>query len=246
MRLSIQLYTVRELLKDDFEGTLRAVKAAGLNNVEGGFGDRDPHQTKDLLDEIGLTLSGAHEGFDSVENDLDHIIAKNKILGNSSVIVGWLDRSIWTQGWKKVAERFNVIGAKVKEAGLTFAYHNHNFEFELEDGKPGLDVLYENTDPDLVKAQLDVAWVLQGGQDPAVYIHRYAHRLDSVHLKDTLLKGHHFDCVAGTGDVEWNSVLEACAKAGVATGSLEMDNPPGDAMEDVKGCVAFFHARGIH
>jgi sugar phosphate isomerase/epimerase len=246
MRLSIQLYTVRELLKQDVAGTLTSLKATGLNSVEmAGLYDVDLQDWKNLLAEIGLTVSGSHESLDSLENDLDNVIAKNKTLGNTHVICPYLNKDVYANGWAPVAKRFEVIATELQHEGLSFAYHNHDFEFQLEDGKPGLDVLYENSDPNLVKAQLDLAWILQGGQNPAAYVAKYASRIDSVHLKDTKLAGKHTDVVAGQGDVNWDETLAACLAAGVATGSVEMDNPPTEPLADVAASVAFFQARGL-
>jgi sugar phosphate isomerase/epimerase len=246
MRLSLQLYTVRDLLKHDVKGTLQALKATGLNYVElAGTYEISAEDWKAMLQEIGLQLSGSHESLEALENDFDSVVARNKTLGNTSVILPYIGKDVWAGGWKPVAKRFEAIGSKLQSEGLNLAYHNHDFEFELENGKPGLDVLYENTDPALLKAQLDLAWILQGGQDPAAYVTKYASRIDSVHLKDTKLVGHHQDTIAGQGDVNWDQALAACAQAGVASGSVEMDNPPSDVLSDVTACIAFFKSKGL-
>lgn len=246
MRLGIQLYTVRTLLEKDIPTTLRQIKEAGIHHVEmAGFYGATLEDWAGWLAEIGLTPTAAHEGIDSIEDETDRVAHHAKTLGYTSIVIPWISKEVWSEGWAKFAKRAEKAAEKLQPYGLSLAYHNHDFEFELENGVPGLDIFYTNSDPTLVKAQLDLAWIRQGGQDPAAYVEKYANRIDSVHLKDTKLVGHHEDCIAGTGDVDWISALAATKKAGVKTGSVEMDNAPGDVMESVAACAAFFHSREV-
>jgi sugar phosphate isomerase/epimerase len=157
-----------------------------------------------------------------------------------------VDRAIHTLGWATVAKRFEPIGAKLRDLGFVLAYHNHNFEFALENGKPGLDVLYEAADPALLKAQIDAYWVLYGGGDPASYIRKLKGRVPLVHLKDGKKGGPnaHF-LEVGQGDVDWDDVLAACKESEVDFGAIEQDSSERDSMESARMSVEFLRARGI-
>jgi sugar phosphate isomerase/epimerase len=149
------------------------------------------------------------------------------------------------QGWARLARELNDVGRRVREEGLAFAYHNHAFEFELEGGRPGLDILFENTDPELVQAQIDVAWVRHAGVDPADLLRRLKGRVPLVHLKDITDSPEQLDVVAGGGLVDWDSVLAACAEVKAEFGTVEMDHPPQPALDAVRACHSFFHERGL-
>ncbi|AIE84795.1 sugar phosphate isomerase/epimerase family protein [Fimbriimonas ginsengisoli] len=242
MRLSVQLYTLRDALSQDLPGTLAKVREIGLEYVElAGTYDRSADEWKALLAKNGLTASGSHIGIDALSSDLDAVIADAKTIGFKYVILPWIGNDVYADGWEKVAKRLEPIGRKLKEAGLTLAYHNHAFEFE----NGGLDTFYTSADADLVKAQLDLAWVQIGGADPAAYIRKYAGRVPLVHLKD-------FDPAltpqwrpAGEGKVDWDGVLAACQEVGVEFGSLELDESPIDPIEAVRKSFDYFHAKGL-
>lgn len=245
MKLTVQLYTLRNELDKDLEGTLRSVKGFGLDYVElaGTYG-RSAAEWKTLLDAIGLKVSGSHIGIGQLESEFDAVVADNQLLGNRYIILPWVGEDFYGAGWDAAAKRVEPIAAKLKAAGLNFCYHNHDFEFRGE-GKPGLEVFYESSDPDLVKAQLDLAWVQIGGHDPADWVKRMGKRAPLVHLKD-------FDpdktprwVPGGQGKVNWDVVLVACEEAGVEFGGIELDESPGSALDAVEASVAYFRGKGL-
>ena len=242
MRLSVQLYTVRDALTADVGATLAKLKEMGLEYVElaGPFG-KSAEEWKDMLDGVGLTATGSHVGMDILRDDLDGAIATAKTIGYSYVVLPWIGKDAYADGWDVFAKSLTPYGAKLKEAGLTLAYHNHAFEFEND----GLDTFYAAADPDLVKAELDLAWVQIGGADPAGYVKKMAGRVPLVHLKD-------YDPTktpqwrpAGQGVVDFDAILEACAEAGVEVGVIELDESPGDPLDAVKESVEFFRSKGV-
>jgi sugar phosphate isomerase/epimerase len=243
MKLSVQLYTVRDAMSEDPIGTLKRLKEIGLNYVEGGptIGADTAAESKKILEDLGLQVSGAHIALNSLENSLDEAIENVKALGCDYVILPWIDKDVYADGWEKFALRLNPIGKKVKDAGLSFCYHNHAFEFEND----GFNTLYANADPEYVKAQLDIAWCQIGGSDPAEMIRTLKGRLPLVHLKD-------FDPArtpewtpAGQGKVDWLACLGAIAEGNVEFGAIELDLSPGDPLEAVEESVNFFRAKGI-
>jgi sugar phosphate isomerase/epimerase len=246
MRLSVQLYTVRDQFGADPVGTLRAIKNIGLEYVEGGgsFGGSTAAEGRQMLDDAGLKASGSHVGLEALENDLSKCIDDAKTLNCPFIIVPWISADTYQGGWEACGKRLEAIGRKVSEAGLGFAYHNHDFEFK-NSGKPGLNVLYDSSDPSFVKAELDVAWVQIGGQDPANYIRDLKSRLPLLHLKD-------FDPTkeprwqpCGQGVVNWDRCLEEVEKANVQFGAIELDEYAGDPMDAVRISFEFFQSKGL-
>ncbi len=246
MRLSLQLYTVRDQLSADPIATYEAISKIGLEYVEGGgsFGGATAKEGRKILDDHGLKASGSHIGIERLENDFDGVIEEAKVFGVPFIIVPWLNPDVYAQGWHGVGKRLEVIGHKVKDQGLTLAYHNHDFEFKNE-GKPGMDVLFESTDPDLVKSELDVAWVQIGGRDPALYIQKLKSRLPLVHLKD-------FDPdktprwqPGGQGIVDWTACLDALSNSNVQFGAIELDEYAGDPLDAVRLSYEFFLSKGL-
>lgn len=242
MRLSVQLYTLRDPLSQDLPGTLKKVADTGLQYVEmAGLYDKSAAEWKSMLDELGLKTSGAHVGLDAINGDFEQVVSDAKTLGYNYVIVPWADPAKHEGAWDGLGHALEEAGRKLAAEGLTLAYHNHAFEFK--DG--GLDALYAATDPQYVKAQLDLAWVQIGGEDPAAYVRKMADRTPLVHLKD-------FDPdqtpqwrPAGEGVVNWDEVLNACDEIGVQFGSIELDESPGDPIDAVGKSVEYFKARGL-
>lgn len=246
MKLSVQLYSVRDQCAEDLTGTLKALKDMGLSYVElaGTYGLTAAEYRK-VLDDLGLGVTASHVGLGELEADVQKVIDDNKTLGNDFVVIPWLGEDVYGAGWDKVGARFEPIGRKLAEAGLALGYHNHAFEFREAQPPYGFDVLFQSADPSLLKAQIDLFWVQFGGQDPAGYVRNYGSRVKQVHLKDGLARVEPTFAEPGTGIVDWDGVLAACREAGVEVGSIEYDVAPRHPLESVKASVEFFRARGI-
>jgi sugar phosphate isomerase/epimerase len=242
MRLSVQLYTLRDPMAQDLAGTLSQVRTIGLEYVElAGLGGRSADEWKTLLDQLGLKVSGAHIGADAWTNDFDGTLAECKTLGIETAIVPWMGPEAGVDGWDQVGKSLEPIAAKVKEAGIRFAYHNHAHEFEGD----GLDKFYAATDPELVLAELDLAWVHIGGQDPAAYLRKMGKRAPLVHLKDYDPNEKPQWRPAGTGVLDFDSILAACDELGVEYGAIELDESPGDPIDAVRQSYEFFKSKGL-
>lgn len=199
--LGLQLFSVREMLGKDFEGTLKQVASLGYREVEAaGFYGHSPAQVKAAMQAAGLSCVSAHYSFDELSHSLEEIIAYGRALGLQYIICGFpgfkdpsrvkgksysaqiesftLDDLRWS------AERFNEFGRKVKAAGMKFGYHNHTMEFPPRDGVVPFDEVIRLTDPDLVCFELDCGWVIVGGGDPVAYLQRYPRRIAMLHIKD--------------------------------------------------------------
>lgn len=242
MRVTLQLYTVRDQLSQDLEGTLAKVKAIGLEYVElaGAFG-RSASEWRSLLDGLGLKASGSHVGLDLLSSDLDSVIADARTLGFEFVIVPWVSKDRVAGKWAEFGKELEGYGRKLSQAGLQLAYHNHAFEFE----GGGFEKLYEASDPALVKAEIDVAWVQIGGDDPAAWITRLSGRVPLIHAKDYDPDKQPQWTPAGQGRVDFDAVLAAARGAGVQFAGIELDESPIDPLEAVKQSYEFFASRGL-
>jgi sugar phosphate isomerase/epimerase len=244
--IALQMYTVRDVAETDFIAALRQVAEIGYTGVElaGTFG-LSAGELKAALDDLGLKVAGSHIGLDMLEEDLASVIEYNQLIGNPYIVVpavpGGRRRTL--DDWRRLAELLNRIGREVKQAGMQFCYHNHAFEFETFDGKCALDWLYELTDPDLVKAEIDVYWVQYAGQDPVTYLRKYADRLVLVHLKDMEPGDERFFAEVGEGVIEWPPIFEASEAAHVQWYVVEQDRCRRPSMESAR--ISLQNLRGM-
>ncbi|HZH97853.1 MAG TPA: sugar phosphate isomerase/epimerase [Fimbriimonadaceae bacterium] len=246
MKLGVQCYTLRSEFQKDARNTFRQIADIGIRYIElAGLYDESPETIRGWLDDYGLDVVGSHVGLDRLEGDLPGLIEENRVLRNRYVVLPWVSREDYRLGWSAFGQRLESIAKRLQDAGLEFAYHNHAFEFESEGGRPGLDVLFDTTDPNLVKAEIDTAWVHHGGQDPAGYIRKLAGRVPLVHLKDITDNPDFLDVEAGGGVLDWDSILAACREAGVEAGVIELDECPGPPFESVRLSLEFFRGKGV-
>ena len=199
--IGLQLYSVRDLLAKDYEGTLRAVADLGYREVEAaGFYHHSPEQVHSAMKAAGLSCVSAHHSSADLSKNFDEIVAYAQALGLQYIICSFpgfkdparsVDHSIAARAksfslddYRWNADRFNEWGRKVKAAGMQFGYHNHTMEFARQDGVIPLDEMIRLTDPALVTFELDCGWVLVGGGDPVDYLHRFPTRISMLHVKD--------------------------------------------------------------
>lgn len=218
---------------------VRVVETAGLHGHE-------PAKVKGWLDDLGLSAPAAHVGIDFETGDVTLLIEEARALGYETLILPWVGKELYADGWDRFARRIEPIARKLREAGLHFAYHNHDFEFERSaDGRIGLDVFFDSADSGLVEAEIDTYWVQFAGLDPAEYISKLSGRVPYVHLKDMSARPDRADVEGGRGVLDWDAILAACDGAGTRCGIIEMDNPPGDPIECVRTSVEFFRSKGL-
>jgi sugar phosphate isomerase/epimerase len=250
-RIGLQLYTVRELMKQDFEGTLAGVAKIGYKEVEfAGYYGKSPKEVRALLDSNGLTSPSAHHPMEApaaehgktpnLNDNLQQIIDGAHVIGQKFLVCPYLDaKSRTADGYKRLAESCNKVGEATKKAGIRFAYHNHSFEFEKVDGLDTLpfDFLLTHTDPKDVKIEMDLCWITVGGQDPVAYFNKYPGRFPLVHVKDWSKEGSdpgdnvgavghpvtgHIANV-GSGSIDWKNIFSHSQKAGIQHYFVEND-----------------------
>ena len=184
--IALQLYSVRDDMAADFEGTLKKVKELGYEGVEfAGLYDHSAVEVKALCEQIGLVPLSAHVPFVDMMND-PSVLDDYAAIGCKYVVIPYLTEES-RPGNEKFAEVIKgaaMLGEKANSLGMTLAYHNHDFEFTKIDGAYALDILYSEVPASLLQAELDTCWVRVGGEDPASYVRKYAGRVDVLHLKD--------------------------------------------------------------
>ena len=184
--IAIQLYSVRDDMAADFEGTLKKVKALGYDAVEfAGLYGKSAAEVKKLCEEIGLVPLSAHVPFIDMMNDLSLLDVYAEI-GCKFVVIPYLTEEYrpGNEKFADVIEGAKVLGKKANELGMKLCYHNHDFEFVKVDGEYALDILYKEVSADLLQTELDTCWVNVGGENPAEYLRKYAGRAEILHLKD--------------------------------------------------------------
>jgi len=232
--LGVQLYTVRDLMRRDVEGTLARVGEIGYREVEwwGSF-DRTPAQLSSALRAAGLTSPSAHVGLETLEGDAgSRTIATAQEIGHHYLVVASMPVE-WRRtldDWRRVAERMNRVGERLRAAGMQYAYHNHDFEFRPLEGRIPFDVLCESTDPGLVQIEVDLFWIIHGGGDPLAFFSRWPGRVPMVHVKDRTADGRMVD--VGAGVIDWRAIFARRAQAGIRHYFVEHDEPP-DPMASI-------------
>ena len=252
-KVGLQLYTVRDNMKTDFEGTIAKVAQAGYKEVEfAGYFDKTPQQVRAILDQNGLTAPSTHVDYDLVENKWPETLEHAKTIGHSFIVCPWIDvKQRNAEGWKRAADLFNKAGEAAQKAGIQFCYHNHAFEFEQAEGLGGkvpYDFLLTSTDPKLVKMEMDLCWITVGNADPLKYFAAYPGRFPLVHVKDWTEKdasgktydgatgphskpGHMTD--VGQGQIDWKRIFAKSDEAGIQHYFVENDYPK-SAFDDIK------------
>ena len=185
--IGYQVYSAREDAAKDLYGVLKKIKEIGYDGVEfAGLYGHEAAEVRGMLDEIGLRAISHHVPFDLMRKDIDKVIADNKTLGCDYIAVPFLgdaDRP-GSAGFAATIRDIYAFAKKVKDAGMTLLYHNHDFEFCTVSGIYGLDFLYQAVPECLLHTEIDCCWVKYAGLDPAEYVSKYAGRCEIVHLKD--------------------------------------------------------------
>jgi sugar phosphate isomerase/epimerase len=247
--LGVQLYMVGTELKADVNGTLKKLRAIGYQHVESFslVGLTAPEFRK-ALDDADLKCHSSHLMFNVP--DLSPVFATANTLGAkyavSSILLPFNEQvqlaeivsklsQLTLDDFKKMAAAANHIGQIAKEAGLQYVYHNHNFEFKDYGGQTGYDLLLKETDPELVKLELDCGWMSVGGQDPVAYFKKYPTRYRLFHAKDFVAlkpssnsldpSKHPAITEVGSGAIDWSLLLAAAKAAGVEFYYVDHDPP---------------------
>jgi sugar phosphate isomerase/epimerase len=241
-QIAVQLYTLRELLRDDVPGTLRSVAAAGYRAVElAGLPEMPAERLRDLLAVAGLRPMGAHVSLEAMRRDLDGELERAAVLGCPRLIVPWLPEAerATVDGVRRLAGEMGALGERIEAAGRRLGYHNHDFEFAALDGTTIWDVLLD-TLPANVDLELDVYWATVAGMDPVQLIGASGGRIRLLHMKDKAAGPDRRDVAPGDGILPWPSIVDAGTGAGVEWYVVEKDDTT-NALADVTKARRFLH-----
>lgn len=251
--IGLQLYSVRDQLAADVPGTLKQISDFGYRYLEpADYTDRKfygykPAEFKKLVDDLGMEIISSHTQVEGVGVTLENakIMAEDHaIIGAGYCIQPWIVEEMRTTiaSYQRMAGNWNQIGQVMKEAGLQFGYHNHNFEFTTMEGKvPYFDVMMAELDKDLVTMELDIFWATKAGHNPVDLIKQYPGRFKLLHLKDAYTdQPPFFDVIkddiapVGNGVIDFRAILEAKEIAGMEYMIVEEDQSRDNTMmEDI-------------
>lgn len=249
--VAVQLYSVRDEMEADFEGTIRKMKELGYDGVEfAGLFDKSPAEVSAICEEIGIVPISAHVPYYDMLENPEKVLSDYAQIGCKYVAVPYLTEECrpGTEGFDATVKGIGTIAEAAKKLGLQLLYHNHDFEFVKLGDEYALDVLYSTIPADLLQTEIDTCWVNVAGVNPAEYILKYTGRSPVVHLKDFKMssesKGGSLYKLIGIDDDEeaaqedaftfmpvghgaqdFSEILAACENAGAQWVVVEQDNP---------------------
>jgi len=250
-QLAAQLYTVRDFTNTPTEiaTTMKKVKQLGYDAVQcSALGAIDAHELKRIVDGEGLTICATHTDYERMRDEPQAVIDEHNLWGCKHAAIGGLPQEYRSaEGYARFAKEASEVAKRLAEGGLTFSYHNHSFELERFNGRTGLEILYEDSDPKYFNSELDTYWIQHGGGDPAAWIRKLKGRADIVHLKDMAMDGRtQLFAEVGEGNLNWPAILDACKEAGVEWYIVEQDTCQRDPFESLGISLRNLKEMGIH
>ena len=248
--VGLEMYSVRETMAKDLNGTVRAVAAAGYQGLEfyAPYYDWTVAQAKDmrkLLDDLHIRCFSTHNdsGFFTPEK-IGHASELNLILGSKYMVMASSHEGATADAWKKVADTLNTASDKLASDHLGVGYHNHQTEWKpLEGGQRPMDILAKNTKPSVV-LQLDVGTCLEAGSDPVAWIKANPGRIRSMHCKEwSPDPGKGYSVLFGEGIAPWKQLFQAAENGGgIEYYLVEQEGSRFSEIETAQKCLQAFRA----
>jgi sugar phosphate isomerase/epimerase len=233
----VQLYTFRKEMAADAIGTLKQIAGLGIKQIESAQSDKGHYygltakEMKQACSDLGMTLRSGHV---HIDDKWKQTMEEAAASGQEYIICSTMPTSGQTvDNYKKVAGSFNKAGEECKKMGLKFGYHNHEYEFESENGQVLYDVLLANTDADLVHMEMDLGWVVAGGKNPLDYFAKHKGRFPLWHLKDVnvaLKKSTEF----GKGGLDITAMLNHQKQSGLKYFFIEQEDYEHTPLESMQ------------
>ena len=240
--VGLQLYTIRDAMAADVVGSLQKVSDMGYKNLElagysnGKFYGYEPAEFKKIVEDKGMQIISSHTQVEAAGITMENarkMADDHAALGVKYCVQPWVndeDRNIET--YKRMIADWNQVASVMKEVGIQFGYHNHNFEFANLDGVvPYYDIFMPEMDKDLITMELDLYWATKAGQDLVEMFDKYPGRFQLLHFKDMAKQTEpYFDVVkdditsVGAGLIDFNRIYAAREKAGMKYLFVEDDN----------------------
>ncbi len=247
MRVTTQLYTVRDQIASDTLGTLKSIAGFGLEYIELGGLNRDSVKDwRGYLNETGLKVSGAHYGLTEFETP-DELFEVMYVLDCRTIIMPWISSEHFAtlDSIKAFSDTLADCGKKAQAAGFEYLYHNHDFEIRDVEGKSGLEHLMDIIPSEIMNFEVDVAWVRVGGKDEVEFLNAHADRVKMLHLKDVDPARTPRWTIAGDGLVDMDGCLAFAAANDISFGGIELDESPCPPLEAVQRSFEFFQSKGL-
>lgn len=257
-RIGLQLYTLRDEIPKDFVKTMERVAASGYQEVEvfgyspsTHFWGFSPDAFAEILDSNNLKAISGHYDFDeylgpasSLER-FDAYIHAASALKHRYLTIPYLNEKLRTSAddYKKLAEKFNRAGEKCQNSGLQLAYHNHDFEFQRFGETTGYDILLAETDPGLVKFELDLYWVVRAGRDPLELFKQNKGRFELWHVKDMDRQNPAINTEVGSGSIDFSKIFAGAEISGLKNVIIEQENFSIDPFESISRSAAYTKSR---
>ena len=225
-RIGVQLYTIRDALTKDLDGSLARVAAIGYQEVElAGYRSHSVAEFKAALDRHGLAAPSTHIAMERVRDELPKVLDEAHQLGHKFVICPNIpDEKAGLDGYRKAADVLNHAGEIAGRSGISIGYHNHESELAPIGGVRPYDVLLDRTDPKLVAMEMDIFWLVKGGGDPLAYFSKYPGRFRMVHVKDMDGSPAKTMVDVGKGVIDWKAIFARSGEAGIEHYFVEHDN----------------------
>lgn len=239
MKLGITLYNFHSIIDtfEDLDLVLAKLSEIGVGVVQvSGIGKLNNYKVAEYCKKHNMEVCLTHVPMERILEDTDALIDEHRALGCKNIGLGWSPekyRSV--EGMKQYIADFTPAAQKIKDAGMQYAYHNHDFELERYDGRTQLDIMIEDTDPDLFNFILDTHWLQAGGVYPPDYIRKVKGRMKVCHFKDYKIEnGQRKYAEIGTGNLNLDECYRACAESGVEYIIIEQDSCDIDLFESAR------------
>lgn len=257
--IGLQLYTIRNAMEADPVAALAKVAQIGYNSVEGAtytgtqkFYGMDAAAFAKQLKQSGLIMPSSHyrlgeektNGADTqgtILHNWDKAIDDAAAVGIKYMVCAYLsnpERGSLDK-YKKLADQFNIAAEKCKKAGIQFAYHNHDFEFVLQDGKYPYEILLNNTDNNLVKMEMDIYWMVKAKQNPIALFNQYPGRFPLWHVKDMAKTPSQTFTEVGNGSIDFKNIFAQAEKSGLDYFFVEQDTTPGNPYDSITQSINY-------
>ena len=236
-RFGLQLYSLRDVIFTDPKAVLKQVAEFGYTEIESYEGDLGIYwgmkntEFKAYMDDLGMELVASHFNMNA---DLERKVDEAAAVGVKHLICPWIGPQESLDAYKAFADSFNRAGEICANAGIRFAYHNHDYSFKPIDGVMGQTVLLDNTDPKLVDFEMDMYWVAVANEDPAAWMQRYPGRFTHAHIKDkgAAADGGNESVTLGTGSIDFATLIAAGKTSGMTTFIVEQEQYTGTTPMD--------------
>lgn len=245
-QLGLQLWTIQSMMTRDVGASLALAANIGYNSIEtfgfdGKFHGYAPKDFKTLCNDLELKLYSAHTDFSSREAVLEGAAAA----GLEYLVHPGFEAEHFTteDGVKKLAEQAIQLGEKCQDAGLRFAYHNHNYEFtKLENEQTALELFLSLVPPELVSFQMDTYWFAQAGQSPSAYLEKFPDHFELMHLKDINDQGE--SCALGTGKLDFEAIVSLALATSLRYAYVEQEHYVYTSLlDDIRKSAEFVKAK---